>query len=917
MALTTLKAISYRDKNRNGDYFQVEASNVRLTKVIDRGGQKHPSSYPKYFKLGELLDFNNLEDLLPHLRNLGNQHDALVVRGEFIKGKVGDKVRRVAENLKATTSHIVAIDVDELLLPVGMSATDLKAQGEYVCNLLHKCMPEAFPDDMGFIAQGSSSAGFSKHIKLHMWLKNYDKLTQAQIRNLFYSVNASYKKLFETNSNLVDPALYHAAQPHYTAYPLFEDDSMNPFPNNSGRTRYVYGNDCFIPGQYPEYVKPVKVSAKESNAFHDNVKGSKVMPPKLEEMFNLVVNWNPESRGLRLKVLACFHQAVQNQFCTTELMRLLRPVLDVKRPGEADEYFNQGIVSALQNIKGTSLREVPAECKGIPLADIDGGDDEKYLRFTKLFPEDSVTFLKATLGTGKTNTIATWLEDGTITGKVLAITDTSALVESNAARFDAGDFRKAEARLQFASGNLTRLSGTLHSLPKIKDFIDSFDFIFIDEADSLMNNLLFASIISEEKKQEIINILHELLVRTNRVVISDGDISQETVNCYVDLMDGQRDLNRVDFKRKNLAGVHAYKHNVESSFWGAVQGHLELGDKCLVVTDSSPTKLNEYYHTFSRVCPTKNISVVHSASKMDEEIRDIVNRTTQALTERDMDLLLCSPSITNGVDFNYFDAVFVLTTTDNQTPNMRFQALMRERQPETIHYFFHNKKQFTTGYKDLDFDKGFTNYARKEYSLRREREFKTYIATFNYYLLSSGATISVLDDPFESPKDKEDVEVARDERINAILKAGSNSTITRHNDAYEERKLLRYYYEIPLNEELAWDTVGDWIDNKPAEKAEYFYKVFKLVWPYIQRASPQDIMKMIKDNGHKFYLATGESVHGGLIKAKSILSRCNIQPDCVESLEPAIKYLRKYCELTPGAILPEEIKLYEEEARDV
>lgn len=923
MSITVLKATDYRDKDRNGDYFDVHAVDTRLTKVIDRHGNKHNSNYPKYFELGENRDFDDLASLQPFLEELGGMHDALVIRGEFKRGRPKDKVRRIAENVISAPSKVIAIDVDDVKLPVGMSRTDLKAQGEYVCNLLHHCDPLMFPDDMGFIAQGSSSAGFSDNIKLHLWLLNDKAVNQAQLRNLFYYVNTAWKNLhksnpaFEkTNANLVDPALYHAAQAHYTAYPLFEVPSMDPF-RDGGRTVYVYGNTAKIAGQYPEYVKPVKVTEMEYNTFEDSVEGSKLVSVYVERAINVVADWDKAHSGLRSKVIACFHEAVQNQFCLQELKRILRPYLDDKRPGQADEYFNQGVSSALQNIKATSVREVPSECKGLKLRNIDGGADEKYLRFSKFFPEDSVTFLKATLGTGKTNTISQWLADGTVKGNVLAITDTSALVESNAVRFDAGDFRKAEARLQFAAGSLTRLSGTLHSLPKIKDFADSFDFIFIDEADSVMNNLLFASILTEEKKQEIISVLRELLINTNRVVISDGDISQETVNCYVELMDGQRDLNKVDFRRKNLAGVQAYKHLTETSLWGAVQGHLELGDKCLVVTDSSPKKLNEYYHTFTRVCPDKKVNVVHSASKMDSEVRDIVNRTTKALEEKGVDLLLCSPSITNGVDFNYFDAVFVLTVTDNQTPNMRFQAMMRERQPETIHYFFHNKKQFTTGYKDLEFSNDFTNYARKEFSLRREREFKTYIATFNYYLIQSGASISVLDTGFESPKGPEDKEEARIERISAIARAGGSSVIERHNDAFEQRQMLRYYYDIPATEDIAWDTIGEWVDEKPHIKAEYFYKIFKIVWPYVGKADPKDVLKLLKEQGHKFYLATGESLHGGMTKAKSILTRCNISPNDPESLEKAVKYLRKYCELTPGCPLPEELVQYEEVARDV
>ena len=261
----------------------------------------------------------------------------------------------------------------------------LEAQGEYVCHLLHHCDPSMFPDDMGFIAQGSSSAGFSDNIKIHMWLLNEKGVNQAQLRNLFYYVNTAYKNLhksnpiFEkTNTNLVDPALYHAAQAHYTAYPLFEVPAMDPF-RDGGRTVYHYGSPAKIAGQYPEYVKPVKVSENEKNVFLDSVNGSKVANSYVDRAIGVVATWDTRLSGLRSKVIACFHEAMQNQFCLQELKRILRPILDEKRPGLADEYFAQGEASSLQNIKATSAREVPLECKGIKLRDIDGGTDEKYL----------------------------------------------------------------------------------------------------------------------------------------------------------------------------------------------------------------------------------------------------------------------------------------------------------------------------------------------------------------------------------------------------------------------------------------------------------------------------------------------------------------------------------------------------------
>jgi len=906
--LSVLHATSYNDVSSNGDYFRVERENLWLTKRITSNGDKRPSSYPKYFKLGESYNPDSLEKLYPILETLGNDPKALAVRYKFINYKVGDTVQRIAKLVESMPSHIVAMDIDELDLPPHLDANDIRGQGEFVCNILHKCNPEIFPDDMGFIAQGSSSAGLTKAIKLHLWICNYDKLDQAQLRNLFYNINGVFKVKFELKTNLIDPALYHTVQAHYTAYPIFENPAMDPIKH---RTVFSFGNNSYIPEGYSPYVKPVETTEAERTVYLDSITGGTERSKTLDERISNVLAWNPTDPGLRNKIVGVYHTAIQDQYCLETLRRELTPLIELIRPGESNEYIRQGVVSAVNNIKACSIRELPVLCKGLPLKNISGGSHDKFLDFQEYLPEDCVTFLKATLGTGKTHSISAWLNNGKITGKFLALTDTAALVESNAIRFKAGDFRVPKARLDFATGRSDRLSGTLHSLLKIKDLAKSFDFLFIDEADSLLNNLLFASIIEEETKAQIVEILSDLLIHTNRVVISDGDISEETVACYIDLMKGRRELRRVNHQRQNLKGVTAYKHTKESSLWGALQGHLELGDKCLVVSDSSPKALNEYLGTFKRVLPNKVIKVVHSAAKMDDEVVDIINNTTKALHRQEIDALLCSPSVTNGVDFNYFDTVFVITNSENHTPNMRFQAMMRERDPETIHYYFANMKMYSTGYNGLTLDTGWTAKAREIYAVRREREYKTYIATFNYYLVESGAKVMVVDVPYESPKEAVDAADYELERISAILNAKDGKLIPRHNDAFEMQTLMKFYFDI--EEEPTWDQAAMFVQEKPHKKAEFLHKIFKEYWPVLSLCDPGVLAKTLRTDGYKFYLATGESLSGGVSKAKQILSKCGIKTDT----DQAIAWYKKYCEYTSGVELPDILKEDHEIAADL
>tara|TARA_B110000091_G_scaffold20369_1_gene19269 strand:- start:1360 stop:4107 length:2748 start_codon:yes stop_codon:yes gene_type:complete len=915
MSLTVLHACDYNDVNSSGDYFRVDIDNLNLTKIIKRDGSKSKASYPRIFKLGEFLEPSSLEALLPILEHLGKDSKSLVIRHKYSAHTRGAKVPRKAAFVEEVPSNIVAMDIDEIPRPSHISATDLKAQGEYVIKLLHSCHPEMFPDDMGFIAQASSSAGFSDSIKLHMWIRNYDKLSQSQLRNMFYHVNSAYKKTVENKANLVDPALYHTVQAHYTAYPIFENPKMDPFKNN--RTFYQYGNSSYVPDSYSPYVKPIQASVSERNRYILNIQGSLEIPEELELKIDRLTNWESSNRGFRIAVIATYHRAMQEQFCLRSLRKILVPIIESIRPGESEDYISQGEISASNNIKACSVRVLPEECKGLKLKSISGGSQEKFLDIDRDLPNDSVTFLKATLGTGKTHTIASWLKAGRLPGKFLALTDTAALVESNAIRFEAGDFRQDTARLDFASGKSNRLSGTLHSLKKIKGM--KFDFMFIDEADSLMNNLLFASIIKEEDKAQIIEILGDLLINTDRVVISDGDISEETVACYVDLMQGNRTLNRIDHKRQNLKDVKATQHKKESSLWGALAECIDIGDKCLLVSDSSPKALNEYLVALERRFPEKIIKVVHSSSKRDDDVTDIINNTTKALNNQKIDTLLCSPSITNGVDFNYFDTVFVLTTSENHTPNMRYQAMMREREPKHIHYFFRNMKSYSTGYSGVTLDTGFTTKSRQMMSIRREREYRTYIATFNYYLVEAGAAIQVEDEAYDSPLDTESRDEAKIQRINAILMSAPNLIIPKHNDAFQVKETIKYYYDI--EDELSWEDCERYLEEKPDVRAEYLNKVFKQFWYILSLNNAKKLSELLNTkDGYKFYLATGESIAGGLFKANSILRRCGIKENKDLEKSPitnAIAWYKKYCNITPGVELPEELKEHQEQSRDL
>ena len=886
--LTLLKACDYTYEDLEGNYQKISAKDIFLTKTIISKNHKKQANNPPIFELGESYSPITLEETFQILQQLEKDPHTLVIRFEYTDNEVGDIVRRLGKLVRLKPSKIVALDIDGIPLPQGIGITDINAQAKYVLSLLNQVNPDFFPLDTGFIAQASSSAGMSKHIKLHLWFENKSEVNQNQLKNCFGILNTEYKKLFKSSVSLVDLALYNTVQPHYTAAPIFIDQSLNPFLGGS-RTSLVKGSTCFIPANFPEYVKPAEVTSGEVSSFLSSIKGSSILDEKVEAALQVVKSWNPKVKGVRNKVIALYHTAIQQQFSLEILDREVLRILRGIRPGEEAEYIRQGKNAAIAHIKACSLRTVPAFVKGINIRLIDTEDTDRFLKLKKSLPSNGLVFLKATLGTGKTHLISEMLKAGEIKGKFLAITDTSALVESNAARFEALDFRSPDSVHKLLTGETNRLSGTLHSLHKLEKCSHMFDFVFIDEADSVMNNLLFAPIIDDTNRMKILDVLGTLLRTSNIVILSDGDLSEQTITAYMDLVHGNRDMYRINHIRQNLKGVTAYKHLNEASLWGRLSNQLYQGKKCLLVSDSSPGSLNTYLNALKRIHPTKNIQVIHASSKSDTITADIINNTTEALNRLKVDAVLCSPSVTNGVDFNYFDTVFVSTKTDNHTPNMRYQAMMRERQPKEIHYYIYNMPKFKTGYEEVVVDTGWLSKTRALYSARREAEYKTYKATFAYYLVSAGAKIRCIDENMDNPRTEADKQDYLIERTNAIVAASEFVLIPRHNDAYEIQKLIKELYQL---EEVDYSTAFMFIKDKINEKLKMLHILADEYWDVLKLNDPAALQKVLNKTGHKFYLLTGKSLTTN--PAPKILEDCGISPDNFD-INKLTELYKRYC----------------------
>ena len=898
---TVLQANTGYHKVGDNNYKFRKTEDFTFSKIIGKGF-KRPSDQCAFFNLVEEHIPETLEDAEELVRGWMFDPRKLIIRYKYT-----DSAKRAAESAVANTedlpvyvrraseleevpNKLVVMDIDSLPLD-GIRYNDLKGQVSKLREILHKCAPEYFPEDLGMMIKVSSSAGFSDMIKAHVFFMNNADLTQSQIKQLFFEVNGKFKQHYNSKITLVDLALYSTGQPHYFANPIFAKVS-DPF-KTSMRLLRCSGAPATIPQTIKSYSRNIKVDFSED--LMSNMIGTKAMPETVAQMIQVLDKWPVKVSGFRTKMIAAFHRAIQSSFDLKELENILRPIIERKRPGMSDDYIKQGRSASISKFVERSARSIPEGIDGVGLEKLDSGSKPIHLDLKEPPPANSLTFLKASLGTGKTFSVAQWLRTGQLKGNFLTITNSSSLVESNAVKFDAGDFRSPKARLDYATGKVTALSGTIHSLWKLESIADSFDVLFIDEADAVLNDLLYASIISEERKKLITNVLATLLRTTSRVIISDGDLSEETVRAYSSLIEHSRPLYSIIHHRKTLKGAVAYQHPSVDSLWGSLLAHLELGDKCLVVSDLSPDSLNEKRIALKHLAPGKNIFAIHANSKEDKVVRDIVNNTNAGLVRNNVHGLLCSPSITSGVDFNYFDVVFVITKSDNQAPNLRYQALRRDRGCQLIHYYFNNMKGYLTGFsKAANYKEGWKDMSQRELAIRREREAEYYINSFQYYLLSEGCGIEVISDPYDPLPDYSAEYLVQ--RINAIRTASENKVIENHNDAYEVQQKILLYYEL---DELDEGHILEFLENRPDKKAEFLDSIYDIAWPYLQCCTTdflQPLVNFMDAEGYKFFLATGTQARKSKNYLKQVIKRCGAVPqeDGTYSFEKALKYLEIY-----------------------
>ena len=182
----------------------------------------HVTEYP----VSDMMDLSQL------LAMLAGAPRCLVIRGRARPGTNLTHTRRRKEHFAPTPHQWIAVDLDKLPCPADIDP--VTAPEKAVKYLVLEWLPKSLHKGACFW-QFTSSQGIRKPgtLSARMWFWSEEPRTDAELKR--WALTWNTKK----GEKVIDPALYHEIQPHYTASPTFLNYD-DPLPARIGEARSGY-----------------------------------------------------------------------------------------------------------------------------------------------------------------------------------------------------------------------------------------------------------------------------------------------------------------------------------------------------------------------------------------------------------------------------------------------------------------------------------------------------------------------------------------------------------------------------------------------------------------------------------------------------------------------------------------------------
>jgi hypothetical protein len=437
-------------------------------------------------------------------------------------------------------------------------------------------------------------------------------------------------------------------------------------------------------------------------------------------------------------------------------------------------------------------------------------DEQKYI-FDDWNEYYKCLMLKSAYGTGKTYAFKKIIETYN-PKRILFITYRQSLahslIQDLEEKFGFETYLNKKVDVKHSKRLIIQLD-SIHKLQSYESFnfdtqsdnIPAYSLIVLDEMEGLLNHLSYEKI----EQSNIFNILRRLLYKSKKILCLDGDLGDRSLD-FMNNIKIDYKLYRNVFKpnKKNFI----LTSNIEK-FNDSVETDLSNGKKIVIVcmTKTESEKYNSMYKDNYKV-------IIHNSIEKNKEILLNVKENWA-----DCDLLIYSPSVESGVDFdvsNYFYKCYALLSNQSTSYRAFNQMLNRVRFYENNDVMcYYNKEQ-------MEFSTLLSPYRFNEVKLYKYTGMEETplinvlihndvesINSRNYFMpsfiksiLDKGHTYQHLNDFVKSKKDNTATEEIKDNIINAenlneetynnlLDKQRNNEEITRE----ENNSINKMYYK--------------------------------------------------------------------------------------------------------------------------
>jgi len=861
--ITTLETTAYRQRTRP----------IAAKTLYIKNGEKHVQDFGnaiKYF--AKSYSINNIEELSSLLFKLENEQYTFVVRGKVVDGiDVSKPIYRRKDpkhkltntlSLEEAVFYWVMFDIDKInLKELGFNQPLQQLNPQVICDkIIEKYAPELANTTYHY--QLSNTAGWrsEKEVSIHIWFWLSEGLNNDECKEFteFVEERAGFRVL--------DPMLYNAAQPHYTAKPILGFGvNSDPISNRSGLVKKAkdtlslpdfgtleLADNTSTTGK-KRTSKKVKNKTTKRSSNKQRSSNSYKWPKSLKGWIDLIKRtdegvhkvlldvtlWKAMTSGIWSVDWQAFEKKIKKAFIESK-----RGKKDPDRIGLIwDGEYQRAVDGAIAKANDKRNDHWKLYSKNLVLSQSDTVHiNERFITsLQKPNSEKSTIVIDSDLGTGKSQWFYNqYIEGDQLNLRIVAMLPRRILAEALANRYAIVNYK--DAKKSDFKNDIRQIALCVNSALQLINSNQPIDVVFLDEFDLTIQHLLGNAVPSEIREELIYHVI-EIIRNAKHVVCAQSLISDltlffleqaERTNIMKIVNDVQpwKDLE-IDYFRKKDKAIERLLEITEN------------GTPFLCPCNSSAQALSLYLSIIKRF-PQKNFLLITQDCANEKEQVDFLAKPNKHAQLYDG--VIFSPTLESGVsiDSEHFQETigFCAAGEGVNTPDAFVQMLLRGRKTQRLSIWVDQQQRLLPDTEEAcaaevvgrfetvatlveqDGKKGYffestpiTELAVKAQTIKNQAKNNTNQSVYDLLTKRMGCKVNLVDDENQVQPVKDFIKESRElrkEQYKRKVQTASKINVYEHKALEEKQDLSQAEYwtvrRFKLEHELCVDL--DKLDDK-------------------------------------------------------------------------------------------------------